>query len=72
MCFSRRVQGDGQLQLTCAGDLGNKFGCRLEASARAKGTAVVPLPDFAVPEEHRAEKPDRPGGTPAVGIFWRV
>ena len=40
MCFSRRVQGDDQLQLTCAGDLGNKVGCRLEASARAKVTAV--------------------------------
>ena len=40
MCFSRRVQGGDQLPLYCVGVASNKSGCRLEASARAKVTAV--------------------------------
>ena len=41
MCFSRRVGDVYPFPLGCVGVARNKFGCRLEASARAKSTLVV-------------------------------
>ena len=40
MCFSRRVGDVYPFPLGCVGVARNKFGCRLEASARAKSTLV--------------------------------
>ena len=70
MWFSRRVLGDDQLPLTSAGCFGNKFGCRLEASARAKFTVVENLEATAAADEPGI--PGRPLGDDPAAVVVRV